>query len=245
MKQLLILLLLFCNLAYAQVATPKQYNAKSNYNLADSVKNFDIRERLIQLALNNPAYEISDRQSNIARYQLTISKGWWLAALNASGNINEYTISPKSAGTSANGTANPIYYPKYNFGLSLPFDIFTRSSNTVKIARETYLISQAAKNEKFREIKAEVLTKYEDYLLAKQKLELQIQITQDAYTNYQVAESDYRLNAIKAEDYSKAYKAWASEQVTKLELQRNLNVVKIDLERSIGVKLDDVLRETN
>jgi len=88
-----------------------------------------------------------------------------------------------------------------------------------------------------------VLTKYEDYLLAKQKLELQIQMTQEAYTNYQIAERDYRLNVIKVEDYNKAYKNWAGEQVTKLDLQRNLNVTKIDLEKIIGVKLDDVIRE--
>jgi len=88
-----------------------------------------------------------------------------------------------------------------------------------------------------------VLTKYEDYLLARQKLELQSQITTDAYTDYQVAERDFRLNVIKAEDYSKSYKIWVGEQVLKLELQRNLNVSKIELEKIIGVKLDDVFRE--
>jgi len=63
MKQSLMLLFFFSNLAYAysQISTPKQYSSKSNYNLTDTVKNTDIRERLVQLALNNPAYEVSDR----------------------------------------------------------------------------------------------------------------------------------------------------------------------------------------
>jgi len=252
MKQSLMLLFFFSNLAYAysQISTPKQYSSKSNYNLTDTVKNTDIRERLVQLALNNPAYEVSDRLTNVAYYQLHLAKGNWLSAISAQGNINEYTINPSSVGyttiqtgTTVSKIANQSYYPKYNFGLSLPFDIFTRNINNVKIAREQYLIAQANRNDKFRQIKADVLTKYEDYLLAKQKLELQIQMTQEAYTNYQIAERDYRLNVIKVEDYNKAYKNWAAEQVTKLDLQRNLNVTKIDLEKIIGVKVDDVLRE--
>lgn len=250
MKQLLVFSFFFSNLAYSQTTPPKQYSSRSTYSLTDTVKNSDIRERLIQLALNNPAYEVSDRLTNVAYYQLHLAKGNWLSTISAQGNINEYTINPSSAGyttittgTTVSKIANQSYYPKYNFGLSLPFDIFTRNINNVKIARENYLIAQANKNDKFRQIKADVLTKYEDYLLAKQKLELQIQMTQDAYTNYQIAERDYRLNVIKAEDYSKAYKNWAGEQVTKLDLQRNLNVTKIDLEKIIGVKLEDVLRE--
>jgi outer membrane protein TolC len=213
------------------------------YNLTDTVKNFDIRERLVQLAMNNPAYEVSDRLTNVAYYQLHLAKGNWLSSISAQYNANDYTLFHNKATTTNGVTTQPIYYPQYNFGLSLPFDIFTRNINNIKIAREQYLIAQANRNDKFRQIKADVLTKYEDYLLAKQKLELQIQMTEEAYTNYQIAERDYRQNVIKAEDYNKAYKNWAGEQVTKLDLQRNLNVTKIDLEKIIGVKLDDVIRE--
>jgi outer membrane protein TolC len=243
MKKIFVLLLIVSEFAYSQITPPKHYNATSNYSLTDTVKNFNIRERLVQLAMNNPAYEISDRLTNIAMYQVRLAKGNWLNVLSAQGNINEFTINPKAAGTTTSGSYNPIYYPKYNFGLSIPFDIITRNSNNVKIAKENYLIAQAQKNDKFRQIKAEVLTKYEDYLLAKQKMELQIQIAQDAYTNYQIAEDSYKKNIIKEEDYTKAYRSWVGEQVLKLDLQRSLNVSKIDLERIIGVKLDDVLKE--
>ena len=243
MKKTLIFLLILSNLAHSQVNPPKQYNARSNYNFTDTVKGgFDIRERLVQLAMNNPAYEISDRQVNIAEYQVRLAKGTWLSAISAQGNINEFSIN-KSAAGSTNGVSNPIYYPKYNFGISIPFDIISRNGNNVRIARENYLIAQANKNDKFRQIKADVLTKYEDYLLAKQKVGLQIEITQDAYTSYQLAERDYRQNVMKADDYSKYYKLWVGEQVTKLDLQRNLNVAKIDLEKIIGIRLEDVLRE--
>jgi outer membrane protein TolC len=253
MNKLSIILLFFCQAAYSQVPPSEKFNTKSNYNLTDTLRNFDIREKLVQLAMNNPQYEVSDRIANVALYQWHLAKGSWLAIINLAGNINEFTIDPKSAGTTtvttSTGTTeigNPnVYYPKYNFGLNLPLDIFTRVSNTVKVARENYLIAQANKNDHFRQIKADILTKYEDYLLAKQKLDLQEQVTQDAYTNYQLAERDYRQNTIKAEDLSRAFRNWVGEQVTKLDMMRALNVTKIDIERIIGVKLDDVLRMPN
>ena len=243
MKKYLMFFMLFGGIVQAQVPPTRQFNATSSYSLTDTASNINIREKLVQLAMNNPAYEISDRLSNVAAYQVRLAKGSWLASISAQGNINEFTINPKSAGTGSNGVSNPIYYPRYNFGISIPFDIISRNSNNVKIAKENYLIAQANKNDKFRQIRADVLTKYEDYLLARQKLELQIEITQDAFTSYQVAESNFRKDIIKAEEFSKAYRNWVTEQVTKLDLQRNLNVTKIDLEKIIGVKLDDVLKE--
>jgi outer membrane protein TolC len=246
MKRILLFLFLTHNLVQAQVKTNKVENMQPIGLRKDTVvKAFDIRERLVQLALNNPSYEITDRLTYVAMYQLHLTKGNWLAALSAQGNLNEFTIQSIAGTGSSSTNAIASYFPKYNFGISIPFDIITRNSNNVKIARENVYIAQAQKNDKFRQIKADVLTKYEDFLLAKQKLDLQSQMAQDAYTNYQVAERDYRLNVIKAEDYNKAYRTWADEQIKKLELQRNLNVTKIEIERLIGVKLDDVLREGN
>ncbi len=90
-----------------------------------------------------------------------------------------------------NGVKIPNYYPIYNLGVNIPFDIFTRTTNNVKIARENYYMTTAAKNQKFREIKADVLTKYENYLLARQLVELQSRITQSEYATLKRAESDF------------------------------------------------------
>jgi len=246
MRKVLVLFLFSSGIAYGQVNPPK-YNATSTYSLTDTIRNFNIRERLVQLAMNNPAYEITDRLATVALYHIRIAKSAWLSTLVAQGNINEFTINPKSAqggSTSSTTYYNPSIYPKYNFGLTLPFDFFTKNTNNVKIARENYLMAQATKNDKFREIKAMVLTRYEDYLLARQKFEFQIQIAQDAYTNYQIAQDAYKKNTVKEDELNKAYRNWITEQLARLELQRNLNVSKIDIERLIGVKLDDVLKET-
>jgi len=230
----LFLCLLFTGFAYAQ----NQPGRTSTYSLtADSLRTIDIREKLVSLALQNPTYEIADHNLTIALYNIRLAKSAWLGTAGAQGNVNEFTLFPKTEGN------NPIYYPKYNFGISIPFDVFTKIPVGVKVARENYMIAQATRNDKYREIKALVLTKYEDYLLAKQKLEFQTQITQDEFALYKKSEKDFEDNIIKLEEFNKASAAWVGSQMVKLDLQRGLNVAKIELERLIGIRLEDAIAQ--
>ncbi|HCL83047.1 MAG TPA: hypothetical protein DIC22_03685 [Chitinophagaceae bacterium] len=204
----------------------------------DSIQLTDIRERLVELAMQNPSYEMVDHASLAASYQVKIAKSAYIGLFSAQGNLNEFTISKPSY----NGTQIPYYYPRYNLAVNIPFDIFTRTTNTVKIAKENYYMTTAAKNEKFREIKADVLTKYENYLLAKQLVELQGRITQGEYATLKRAESDFSENLIKLDDVEKAQKNYIMEQVKSLTLQKDLNLAKIEIEKVIGVKIENVER---
>ena len=114
------------------------------------------------------------------------------------------------------------FYPKYNIGATIPFDIFSAKKNDVKIAKENFSIAQAEKNQRFREIKAEVLTKYEDYLLCQQKLDFQSQVTQDARTAYLASEKDFQEGAIKQEEYNKSYRGYTDEKIRQLEYHAQL-----------------------
>jgi len=207
----------------------------------DSLRKFDIREKLVSLAIQNPTYEMADHASTAASYQIKIAKSAYLGLFSAQANVNEFTISQHK---DANGAVIPNYYPIYNFGVNIPFDIFTRTSNNVKIAKENYYMTTAAKNQKFREIKADVLTKYENYLLAKQLVELQSRITQSEYATLKRAESDFAENLIKLDDVEKAQKSYINEQVKSLTLQKDLNLSKIEIEKVIGVKIEEVERGT-
>ena len=230
MRYVLIACLLMTQIVQAQTPGPLYRS--------DTFRLTNIRERLVQLAMQNPAYEMVDHASLAASYQINIAKSAYLGLLSAQGNINEFTISKPTY----NGTQVPYYYPRYNLALNIPFDIFSRTNNSVKIAQENYLMSAAAKNQKFREIKADVLTKYENYLLAKQLVELQGKITQSEYATLKRAESDFSENLIKLEDVDRTQKSYITEQVKSLTLQRDLNLTKIELEKVIGVRIEDVER---
>jgi outer membrane protein TolC len=205
----------------------------------DSLRVGDIREKLVQLAMQNPTYEMADHASLAAGYQIKVAKSAYLGLFNAQANVNEFTIQRQK---DANGQYIPNYYPIYNLALNIPFDIFTRTSNNIKIAKENYDITLAAKNQKFRDIKADVMTRYENYLLAKQLVELQTKITQNEYATYKRAESDFAENLIKLEDVERAQKSYINEQVRSLTLQKDLNLSKIEIEKIIGVKIEDVER---
>jgi outer membrane protein TolC len=120
-------------------------------------------------------------------------------------------------------------------------DLFFTRSNDIRIARENLGIAQAGKNQQFREIRALVLTSYEGYLMHLQKLMFQNQLTEDANTIFKQKEKDFSEGIIDEELYNRAYRAWTEEQSRKVELQHNVNVSKIDLERLIGVPLDTVI----
>jgi outer membrane protein TolC len=231
MRYFLVALLLFSQTLPAQTPGPL-------YRPLDTLRISDIREKLVRLALQNPAYEMVDHANTAASYQIKIAKAGYLGLFSAQGNLNEFTISPPKV----NNGAYPYYYPKYNLALNVPFDIFTRTPNNVKIARENYYITTAAKNQKFREIKADVLTKYENYLLAKQLVELQGRITQGEYATLKRAESDFAENLIKLDDVERAQKSFIIEQVKSLTLQKDLNLSKIEIEKVIGVEIEDVER---
>ncbi|MBS1566178.1 MAG: TolC family protein [Bacteroidetes bacterium] len=197
----------------------------------------DIREKLVQLALQNPNYEIADRNVAIANYQLRKSKGSWLNTISATGNLNEFSINPP---VNANGVQTVNLFPRYNIGVTIPFDLFSTKSNETKIARQQVGIAQAQKNERFREIKADVLSRYEDYLLYKQKLEFQSQIVQDAESAFLTAEKDFSDGVIKQNEYNTAFKTRATEKTMLAEIVHGYNLTKIELEKIIGVPIESV-----
>jgi outer membrane protein TolC len=216
----------------AQRPAPSTYHS----NL-DTSRIKDIRERLVQLALQNPGYEVSDRKVNIADLELRKAKGSWLNVFSAQGNLNEFSI---QSTTGVTGAQN-IYYPRWNLSATIPFDFFSQKNNDVKIARENLYIASAEKNEHFRRIRAEVLTKYEDFLMHKEKLELQNRITSNLLQNYMQKEKDFEDGLITVDEYDKAYATYGEQQMKRFEFQRNFNVAKLDLELTIGAKLEDVL----
>jgi outer membrane protein TolC len=227
---------LFFQLAVTANAQHYSANPKSqdpNRPRKDTAKVMDVREKLVQLAMQNPSFEVADRQVNKSLYELKKAKGAWLNPLMATGNINEFSI---------NQDPNvPNFYPRYNFSVTIPLDLFSAKKNDVKIARENVLIAEAEKNQRYRIIRAEVLTGYEDYLMYKELLDIQARITQDQGTTLASREKDYQDGLINSEEYNKYYSAWSAERSKLVEARRNLNNAKIALESMIGIPLEQAL----
>lgn len=228
--------LLMLTAATSEAQQPTGRNVSTYHANLDTSQITDIRERLVQLALQNPNFEIADRNVNVATYQLRKAKGSWLGALSASGNINEFTINKPDA-----LSIQATLYPKYNFSVNLPLDFFTSRGNEVKIARENVYIANALKNDQYRTIRRAVLSMYEDYLLHKEKLELITRMTQSEYTEYKLAEKDFSDGLVTPEVFKKAEGAYYEQLMRKADFQRNFSIAKLELEQMIGVSIDDIL----
>lgn len=232
-----LLLLSFCLIA-SGLAQRRQNAAttarNSTYLTADTTKKMDIREKLVQLAIQNPNYEVVDRRVEVADLELSRTKSKILGQIVVAGNVNEFTINPPKDGYTT-------LYPRYNIGATIPLDLFITRSKDIKIARENLGIAQAQRNQTYRLIKEQVLSAYEDFLMTKQKLEYQSQITQDAFTEYKQFERDFSDGIIEQKEYNGAFRKWADEQTKKIEMQRDLNVFKLQLESMIGVPFDELL----
>lgn len=200
----------------------------------DSLYNQNIREKLVQLAMQNPSVEIDDRTLTIAYLGLGKAKTNILNNIGFAANLNEFSIQKNNTlGT---------YYPRYNFGVTIPFGLLTTRSKDIDIARENIGISIAQKNEHYRILKAVVLAKYEDYLMERELLKSQIELYEDVHSTFLKIEQDYASAKIKVEEYNRAYRDDNTENTRVIILQRDLNVAVLELERYIGVKLEDVLK---
>lgn len=86
-------------------------------------------------------------------------------------------------------------------------------------------------------------TKYEDFALCRQKLDLQRQVTRDAKTAYPATEKDFRDCTIKPDQYNRDYRAYTNEKLKQAAYQRSYYVVKPETEVMSGISMEDLLKK--
>ena len=195
-----------------------------------------IKQKLIELAMKNPALNESNALIGGAQYELKQSKTLWLNTVTLSGNVNEFVINQ----TVINGQSVASYFPKYNIGVNVPLGLFGRQDKN--ISKEKVKVFEAQKETRTREIKKIVLIRYEDYKEKKELLELQKQITDGQYSTYQQKQKDFangEVNDIK--DVNKEYELWILQRSTQRTRERDLQVAQLELEEIIGIPLEEAL----
>jgi outer membrane protein TolC len=221
------------------------YSSGMSQSLPDpsAYSSSNIEERLVTLALQNPDLEVADHEIRAAQYQVKKAKRWWISSFELSSNANEFTVKRLEKETAPNGQFYP-YYPLYNLSVKIPLDgLFTKHFDT-KVAKENLAIAQAMRNSKFRQIKAAVLSSYENYQTNQQLLTVQSQITESSYNEFLQAKQKFRNGQISVDDYNKAAQQYHDQLINKIDAEHNFNQVKIQLEALIGVPLSNVLMNT-
>lgn len=198
----------------------------SEHNLtADEV----IQDKLVTLALQNPQFAIDDANVRIAEYTRRKAASSWLSIVAVGTNINEFVIANSPV-------AN--FYPKYNIGLSIPFDIFSKVGNDTKIARQSKIIAQSIKLLNQSEIRLKVLTLYEDFKEKSELVTLQKLSVENNLADYQAAQKDFENNRIAIDQMNQVYQRYMSERFKLVTIKRDRRVAVFSLEEAIGMSLE-------
>lgn len=191
-------------------------------------------EKLVYLAWkNNPSNEVVKREYEISKYNKVRANWEWLNIFQASYNINEFTIDP-----TPETEDRALLYPKYNVGARLNFGTFVEVPMNIKIAKEEKKIALANIDAQKINLRAAVLTAYQNYLLAKEILAMQTVSTEEAFSRFSLSEQRFKNGEITLEQYNEAVEGYNAERRNSLTAEANANIRRIELEAFIGVPLD-------
>lgn len=215
-------------------------NAQS---LVDSISstgftlNEAIAEKLSTLAINNRKVVIAEKTVQGAKYEVERTKASFFNNINLSSNFNEFTIN-----NTLQGTQN-LFFPRYNISLSLPLGFFTTTSKQVKIAKANLERSSAAKELEIDEIKNAIKIQYEMYLANKYYLALHETLLQDQKILMDKIELSFENNQIDLDAFTSATKSFNDVLIKKINLIRDLNTSKFQLENLLGMKLEEAYKK--
>lgn len=216
-------------------------NAQSiDYNtiiIPSSIKNISIEEKLIQLAWNNtPENRIEQNNLLIAEKNIKINTADWLGIITLSGNLNEFNIDPSSVPANRN-----YFYPRYNINATINLGMFVSTPINTNISKLNLQNQKERINSLKLQTRATVLTLYENYKLTKELLNIQTNYTNIVYSEFLIAEQDFKNGIISVENYNKKLNAYNDQLAEKLKSTKQFNISIIELESLIGIQIEDIL----
>ncbi|MFT4155803.1 TolC family protein [Parafilimonas sp.] len=196
-----------------------------------------IEDRLVRLALAQPQYKQTEGQNKILEYQLKKQRSNWLNLLSLSASYNDQTFAKPS-----NTSTTAYVYPKYFFGVTIPIGLIVGNGTDIKITKASQEIAREQQMELAKSIKAEVLRNYKEYKANEKLLIIQNQVIDDAQISFMQVEQKFKNGTTSLDLYNEASKKYNDEAVKAVELQLKQDLVKVELERLIGMKLEDALK---
>jgi len=193
-------------------------------------------EKLVRLAWqNNPANRILESQQRITDIEIDQARWSWLDNFRVTGNINEFVLNPDTdiLGRSA-------FFPKYNISGMVSLGYFVNIPLEVKKKKEEFNLSGLTIDQQKLQIRAEVLRRYEQYLMAREILKVESEAQEDLFATLSLVEQNFRNGTATIEEYNGVLEKYNNQRIRKITAQGNFNQSKISVEELIGVRLEDV-----
>lgn len=156
----------------------------------------------------------------------------WAENLKASFNINEGNINP---GENVN-----IFFPRYNFNVTMSLGTFISTPLKAKQARGGLAIADAELNQRKLVLRAETLRRYQNYLTQVELLNLKTNAAESLWSTYLQVEENYNNGRATLSEYNLALYTYNKAKEDKIIKENDLYVARISLEELIGVPLNSL-----
>jgi len=178
-----------------------------------------------------------------AEYNYKAQKTAWLDQFRASGNLNEFTLKRTLGGNTQDIPLGRAFWPRYNFGVGIPFGIFTNQPKQTKVQYYRYQAEVENVKTAKQNIGLQTMTLYYDYVRTQRLYELQEEAVQDARFAYEKTEEQFSKGQVTLESYTATSRRYNTERGTKVTLEHDLEVGKAQLEALLGMPLETALRQ--
>jgi outer membrane protein TolC len=227
---------------FLSIVTINAMGQNVDYNkiiLPEYVKDVDFGEKLVQIAWrNNPDNDVAKRQVTMAKIDKKRYGADWLNFINLQSNLNRYTIDKaiNGADNSVGGGFNPIWNIRLSMNLgqllTIPYDN--------KKAKEMIAVAEDDLNSQKLELRSTVLKAYNDFLLKEKSYKIQTQMLSDTESSFKLIEQKFKNGETTFETYVNSLNNYNRLSISILEAETAYKNGKLDLERLIGIKLEDV-----
>jgi outer membrane protein TolC len=203
---------------------------------------------LVQLALtSSPELESSKYEIESHKQEISLAKKDWTKNMQAGVNINEvsfpsflyYNLGVRSwFGSQIDATrfSRIATFPLWQIGTSVNFGDLLQRKHKIRFAESRKKMSESDANLKRQKLKAEVLTRYQEYLATLEILKVRLESQDAADANKVQMAALFKANKATFTDYNEANKTFADARESTIKGEFDIKLKKIALEELVNVK---------
>ena len=209
--------------------------------LPDHIQSPDFGEKLVQLAWkNNPLNEVLRSEVKISEYAVKRNKAEWWDIIQLQGNLNEFTVNEYILKQEGARTTRADFYPLYNVRANISLGMFVRIPYNNRINRQQVQIAESNLDARKLEIRNVVMKTYNEYILKEKIYKIQAQVFSDVENAHKLVEQKFKNGEASFEAYSASQGNYSRASIVLLTAETDYKNIKLDLEKLIGVALEDV-----
>jgi outer membrane protein TolC len=225
MRKIYLLLVFLSSVGFAQ---------RVDYNkvIPAERQGMEFQEKLVALAWKNyPANEVPAHKIEIAEKNVSMAKWSWTDNFRLFYNFNDRMLAQDGKGYTQ---------PTYGVGVALNVGSILSLPQKIQVAKENLRISELDQKTQKHEIRREVISRYQKYLLSINLLKIRTQSYEDTYSTYLLITERFKKGEVTLEEYNESLTMYTRSMEAKAVSETEILIAKAAVEELIGVPLEDV-----